>query len=168
MLFLLMDHGRVVAYSVCGDVVAKLLDGAQPSTDSAAGQGSADPEKSVLQVGGSVTPPTGNNGVPCSSAQGPSFALHGGSFGAGGKISGSILTYHDLNAPTKTHTYSVQRPGYYIAATSCMKQTSNSGPWVSRNPAMFFIVYDNGNVTASPVDAATMPKLRDASLSRRQ
>src|ERR1051326_5246401 len=159
MLFLLNDQGSVLAYAISGDVLAKLLDGAQPSTDSAAGPGSADPGKAVPQIGGAITPPTGNNGVPCSSAQGPSFALRGGTFGTGGKISGSTLTYHDLNAPTKTHTYSVRRPGYYIAATNCMKQISNSGPWVSRNPGMFFILYDNGNVTASPVDAATMPKL---------
>jgi len=159
MLFLLNDQGSVLAYQVRGDVLAKLLDGAQPSTDSADGPGSADPGKAVLQVGGTITPPTGNNGVPCSAAQPPSFSLRGGTFGIGGKIAGSTLTYQDMKEPHQSHTYAVQRPGYYVAATSCMQQTSNSGPWLSLNPAMFFIVYDNGNVTASPVDAATMPKL---------
>lgn len=159
MLFLLNDQGMVLAYRVSGDVLAKLLDGAQPSADSAAGPGSADPGKAVPQIGGTITPSTGNNGVPCTATRGPSFSLRGGSFGIGGKISGSTLTYQDLDAPHKPHTYSVQRPGYYVAATSCMKQTSNSGPWVSRDPGRFFILYDNGNVTASAVDATTLPKL---------
>ncbi len=63
MFFLLQDGGTVLVWPVSGDNLAKLLQGAQTSTDSGAYAPNGHPEKEVLQVGGNITTPS-NNGVP--------------------------------------------------------------------------------------------------------
>jgi hypothetical protein len=161
MLFQLLDGGSVMAWPVSGDNLAKLMQGAQPSMDSGAYSPNGNPDKEVLQVGGGITTPS-NNGVPCANAKPPFGSLSGGTFGINGKIAGGFLSYQELNTK-KPHFYKVQRPGYYIANTSCSKETTDTGPWVypgmGNNTGLWIILYDNGNVSAWPVPDSKMHDL---------